>query len=354
MSKKTVLVLFGGRSNEYEVSLRTAASILQHIDREQFSPLPVGITKDGQWRLYYGNLEDLQNDRWQDNSTPAVLSPDRSTGGLITPSGKTLNIDVIFPAMHGQNCEDGAIQGLFELCGIPYVGSPIAASACGFDKILTHIISERYGIPMAKWVSAYREESFDAVLQRVEKGIGFPCFVKPVNSGSSVGCGKANDENELKSALETAFKEDRCALVEELVSAQEVECAVIGNLEPQAPTTGEIVTSGGFYDYNTKYKTDSAKLLIPANISQESAISVRSFALTIYRALGCRGLSRVDFFVKDDGTVLFNEINTMPGFTSISMYPKMMVASGLSYPDLITKLIELAFQQHELKNSRPE
>lgn len=348
MNKTVVLILFGGVSNEHEVSLRSAASIINNIDRSRFEPVLTGITKDGRWLLYHGDADGLARDDWQQNATPAVLSPDRKTRGLLVfePGGvRTVKIDVIFPAVHGQNCEDGVLQGLLALSGIPFVGCGVTASALSFDKIYTHIVAEQAGVPMAKWQLVCREENLAAAERRVAKTLGYPCFVKPANSGSSVGCSRANDAAELLAALKLAFAEDRRAVVEELVTAHEVECAVMGNLEPVAPTTGEIVSPDGFYDYDTKYKNDFAKLFIPACVSEESAARVRELALTVYRVLNCRGLSRVDFFVKQDGTVLFNEINTLPGFTSISMYPKMMIASGMTYSEVITRLIELALDE---------
>ncbi len=349
MNKTVVLILFGGVSNEHEVSLRSAQSIIQNIDRDRFEPVLTGITMEGRWLLYHGDADGLTPDGWQENTTPAALSPDRSTRGLLVfePGGlRTVKIDVIFPAVHGQNCEDGALQGLMTLSGIPFVGCGVTASALGFDKIYTHIVAEQAGVPMAKWQMVCREEDLPAAERRVAQAIGYPCFVKPANSGSSVGCSRANDAEGLLAALKLAFAEDRRAIVEELVTAQEVECAVLGNLEPIAPTTGEIVSPEGFYDYDTKYKTDCAKLYIPACISQASAARVRELALTVYRTLDCRGMARVDFFVKPDGRVLLNEINTLPGFTSISMYPKMMVASGLTYGALISRLIELAIEKN--------
>lgn len=349
MSKTTVLILFGGVSNEYEVSLRSAASIIENIDRSRFEPVLVGITKDGRWLWYQGDTGGLAFGNWYNHALPCILSPDRETQGILVfekDSVKTIKIDVIFPAVHGQNCEDGALQGLFELSGIPYVGGGVTSSAIGFDKVFTHIVAERFGVPMAKWALVCAEENPVEAQARIASSIGYPCFIKPANSGSSVGCSRADDSEGFYSALKLALAHDRRILVEELVVAQEIECAVMGNLEPVAPTTGEIVSPDGFYDYDTKYKNDHAKLFIPACIPEESADQVRSLALTIYRALDCRGLSRVDFFVKKSGEVLFNEINTLPGFTSISMYPKMMIASGMTYSELITRLIELALEEN--------
>jgi D-alanine--D-alanine ligase len=277
-----------------------------------------------------------------------VLSPDRAVGGVVVfwPEGtKTVPVDVIFPAVHGQNCEDGALQGLLELSGIPYVGSGVCASAIGFNKAFTHIVAEKYGVPMARWLSVHSSEAFDGVQHRVADTLGYPVFGKPANSGSSVGCSPAKNESELKKALDNAFLHDETALVEELVHAQEVECAVLGNLELCAPLVGEIRAVGGFYDYESKYQNDTAELLIPARISNEAVEQVRRYAMTVYRALGCRGLSRVDFFARPDGRVLLNEINTLPGFTSISMYPKLLIAHGYSYSGLIDALLSLAAER---------
>jgi len=345
MAKQTVLVLFGGVSNEYYVSRRTAASILREIDRERFAPVPVGITADGRWYLCEENIPAILDDTWMENAVPAILSPDRSVHGLVvfTPAGtRTQHIDVIFPAVHGQNCEDGALQGLMELSGVPYVGVGVTAAAVTFDKAITHIVAERAGIPMARWLLVEEGEDFPETERRVRETLGYPCFVKPANSGSSVGCSAARDADALAAALALARREDRRILVEELVVAQEVECAVMGNRELCAPRTGEIVSNEGFYDFDSKYLNDTAQLYVPARISPEKAEEVQELAKRVYRALDCRGLSRVDFFVKADGTVLFNEINTLPGFTSISMYPKMFIDAGMAYPEIITRLIELA------------
>lgn len=349
MSKQTVLVLFGGSSNEYDVSLRSAVSIIENLDPVRFRAVPVGITRTGRWLKFDGPNELILKDQWQEGAEPCVLSPDRETGGLLAgkPGGgvELIPVDVIFPAVHGQNCEDGALQGLMELSGIPYVGSHVTASAVCFDKEFTHIIAERHGVPMARWLLAERGEDPDAVSKRIEAAFGYPVFIKPANSGSSVGVSRADGAEELSAALQKAFQEDQKALVEEEISGHEVECAVTGNLATRAPTVGEIACGEGFYDYDSKYISDTAaKLYIPAQISGEQMDQIRSLAQKIYRVLGCRGYARVDFFALSDGRVLFNEINTLPGFTSISMYPKMMMSSGISYPQLLSELIDLAFE----------
>lgn len=348
MNKLRVLILFGGVSNEHEVSLRSATSIIENIDREKYEPVLMGITKAGEWRLFEGETKLLTEGGWEKFSTHAILSPDRAAHGImIFRDGKIENerIDVIYPAVHGQNCEDGALQGLMQLSGIPYVGCGVTCSAVTFDKAYTHIVCEREGIPMAKWELVTANEDFDEAFERVERNLGFPCFVKPANSGSSVGCSPAKDKESLKAALDIAFAEDRRVIVEEMITAHEVECAVMGNDELFAPTTGEIVTVDGFYDYDSKYINDSARLMMPATVSDESNEKVKELAKRAYKTLDCRGLSRVDFFVEESGRILFNEINTLPGFTSISMYPKMMMYSGMSYSEVITRLIELALEK---------
>ena len=350
MGKQTVLVLFGGVSNEYYVSRRTAASILREIDRERFEPIAVGITADGRWYLCDGKIEPILEDTWMQGAVPAILSPDRGVHGLTVfeaGGARNIHIDVIFPAVHGQHCEDGCLQGLMELSGVPYVGIGVTAAAVTFDKAITHIVAERAGIKMARWMLVLRGDDFADTERRVRETLGYPCFVKPANSGSSVGCSAARNAEELKAALALAGKEDRRIVVEELIVAQEVECAVMGNEELAAPRTGEIVSNDGFYDFDSKYLNDTARLYIPARISEEKSAEVQETAKRVYRALDCRGLSRVDFFVKKDGTVLFNEINTLPGFTSISMYPKMFIDAGMTYPEIITRLIGLALEENQ-------
>ena len=349
MKKKTVLILFGGVSNEYDVSRRSAASIIENLDRSRFAPVLAGITRCGRWYLYEGEISRILDDTWMMDAVPAVLSPDRSVGGLVVfgkEGVKTVPVDVIFPAVHGQHCEDGALQGLMELSGIPYVGPGVTAAAVTFDKAVTHIVAERAGIPMARWLLVEKgRKPLEETERRVRETLGYPCFVKPANSGSSVGCRAAKNKTELASALETAYHEDRRVVVEEFIRAHEVECAVLGNDELFAPRTGEIVSNDGFYDYDSKYLNDTAKLYIPARIPSETADAVCALAKKVYRVLDCRGLSRVDFFVKQDGEILLNEVNTLPGFTSISMFPKMMIDAGMTYPGLITRLLELAMEE---------
>lgn len=352
MRKLSVAVIFGGVSSEYSVSLRSARFVLENLDRERFDPLAVGITEDGRWYLYEGPVESIADDSWhkdEGNLTHMAIAPDRGLKSLVALDGcgMFIPVDVAFPALHGQNCEDGALQGLFRLAGIPCVGSGVMSSALCMDKEYTHIIMENAGIEMAPYICARPDDMADmkALCERVEDTLHFPVFVKPANSGSSVGSSPVHSADMLGEALKTAFEVDRKALIEGLIKGQEVECAVYGNGDPIAPLVGEIVTPDGFYDFETKYINDAADLLIPALIPESAAIRVRKAAIKIFKAADCRGLSRVDFFYCAEGDrVIFNEINTLPGFTSISMYPKLLEAAGISGPELISGLIDLAIE----------
>ena len=353
--KKTVCVIFGGASSEYEVSLMSSASIIRNLDAEKFDVIKLGITKDGRWLLYNGTTEDMENNTWMNHpeNRSAFISPDKATGGLVIMekdgSCTVQKIDVIFPVLHGKNGEDGTIQGLFELANIPYVGCDLLSSANCMDKVFTHIILENAGIPMAKWdfVTMRDMEQFEAVAERMEAKLGYPMFVKPANAGSSVGVSKAKNREQLKEACYVALKEDSKAIVEEFIDGREVENGVLGNDDPVASTVcGEITPLVEFYTYEAKYQDASTKLELPAPISDELNEEIRRAAEKAYRAIGCKGLSRVDFFVKRDGSgIVLNEINTLPGFTSISMYPKLRGASGEPYAVLLDKLIALALER---------
>ena len=352
MKKLSVCILFGGISPEHEVSLRSAESVLNHIDHEKYNVFPVGITKEGDWILFGGtDYSMLPAGTWQsfDGNRRATLSPVHGQGLLSFENDCVVRerIDVVFPVLHGANGEDGAIQGLLQIAGIPYVGPHIAASAACMDKCMTKLMADQAGVRQADWVLVTRNtysHGEDTVCDTVEAKFEYPVFVKPAGTGSSVGVSKAKNREQLVQALETALAYDRKVLVEEFIDGQEVECAVLGNETPMASVCGEIDSGADFYDYEAKYISDSSRLYIPARISTEVEEVVRNTAVKIYEALGCCGLSRVDFFVKKDGEVVFNEINTIPGFTSISMYPKMFEASGISYPQLIDKLLELAME----------
>lgn len=353
MKKLSVCVLFGGISPEHEVSLRSAESVLNHLDREKYNLFPVGITKSGEWILYGGDdFSKLPSGEWLAcaENRHAAISPVRGQG-LLNFEGDCVvreRIDVVFPVLHGENGEDGSVQGLLQLAGLPYVGPHVAASATCMDKTLTKLVADRAGIRQAAWrlvTAREMETNAEAVLDQLEQAFAYPVFVKPAGTGSSVGVAKAKNREALEKALHNAMKFDKKVLVEEFINGREVEVAVLGNDAPAASNCGEIDAGTEFYDYDAKYLSDCAKLYIPARISEEVEERVREAAIRVYEAMGCQGLSRVDFFVTyDKEEIVFNEINTLPGFTSISMYPKLFAASGIPYPELLDNLIELALE----------
>ena len=351
MKKLNVCILFGGVSPEHEVSLRSAESVLNHIDHEKYNVFPVGIAKDGDWILFGGtDYSMLPSGQWlsHPDNRRAAISPVRGQGLLRFEKDCVVReyIDVVFPVLHGENGEDGAMQGLLQLAGIPYVGPHVAASAVAMDKTLTKLTADQAGIPQADWELVRSQETgsqMDSVLERLEKRFSYPMFVKPAGTGSSVGVSKAADRSSLAAALVEAGRFDSKILVEEFIHGREVEVAVMGNDSPVASVCGEIDSGADFYDYDAKYLTDTSRAYVPARIPEEVAEQVREAAVRVYQAIGCRGLSRVDFFVTfEDNRVVFNEINTLPGFTSISMYPKLFAASGIPYSQLIDQLLQLA------------
>lgn len=349
-------ILFGGLSNEHEISCMSASSILKNADQSKYHLLPVGITRDGRWFLYENaDPERVKSDTWEQapGLLPAVLSPDRGTHGLlVNRNGKTetVRIDVCFPVLHGFGGEDGTIQGLLSLADIPCVGPGVAASANAMDKSLTKVIVGRAGVRQAAYDVALRPDFArdpQAVARRAEAALGgrYPMFVKPCSSGSSVGVARADDFDGLLAGLAEAFRVDAKVLVEEFIDGHEIECAVLGNDKPQASTVGEIAPTQEFYTFDAKYHDATSQLYIPAHISEQAIRTVRENAVRVFTALGCRGLSRVDFFCTYDGEeIVFNEINTIPGFTDISMYPKLFAHEGLSYPALIDQLVALAME----------
>lgn len=370
--KKRVAVIFGGQSSEHEVSRVSAESVLKNIDREKYDVEMIGITKDGRWLSYDGPVELLGSGQWQPlaeakakglltgkiNSQAAdssMLTAGTSAREILKATGAEVEnkkIDVVFPVLHGCNGEDGTIQGLFELAEIPYVGCGVLGSAIGMDKGYAKIVFEKEGIPQGKYIVFTRRQisqNTDEIVNQVEELLTYPCFVKPSNAGSSVGVSKAHDRKELIAALDLAARYDRRVLVEEFMDGREAECAVLGNDNPIASVVGEIVPCNEFYDYEAKYNSgDSSKVIIPAMLQDAVSQKIRDYAVRAFKALDLAGLARVDFFVnKDSGEVFINEVNTMPGFTKISMYPKLWEASGLSYGKLIEKLIELALERYE-------
>lgn len=346
---KELCVIFGGQSPEHNISRKSVTSVLNNLDKNKYNISVIGITKDGAWYLYTGDYGKIENGDWENdaaNKKKAILSPDAQDKAIIVfDEGRItkINPDVIFPVLHGEFGEDGTIQGLFELSGIPYVGMGVMASANGMDKTSSKIVFASAGIPQADWVVVNRTDNYEEKIDEIEKKLGYPCFVKPARTGSSVGVGKAHDRSELKTALENAAKFDRKILVEENIDGHEVECAILGNEDPKAATVGEIMPTVEFYDFDAKYNDNSTKLQIPANLPNETIEKIREYAVKAFKSLDGAGLSRVDFFVKhSDGSVVLNEINTLPGFTNISMYPKLWGAVGIEYSELLDRLIELA------------
>ena len=356
MGKKKVVVLFGGQSSEHEVSRVSAQSVLENLNPEKYEIFIIGITKQGKWIPYNGELRHIGSGQWEREALSGLGKDPQDAplfGGTLSDYICALagveKIDVIFPVLHGSNGEDGTIQGLFEMAEIPYVGCGVLSSAAGMDKAVSKVVFEHAGIPQSKYIVVKRPDianSFPDIETRVKNELGYPCFVKPANAGSSVGISKAGDALSLRAALELAGQYDRKLLVEEFIDGRELECAVLGYDDPVASTVGEIIPCNEFYDYNAKYLDGKSQTVIPAILDQKTADAVRSFAVTAFKALDCSGLSRVDFFVeKSSGKVYINEINTMPGFTSISMYPKLWEASGLPYGQLLDRLIELALER---------
>ena len=353
MDKLNVCVLFGGVSPEHEVSLRSAESVLNNMNPEKYNIFPVGITKTGEWILFNStDYSQLPSGQWLSNpeNCDVVISPIRGQGLIVFDDHGYYykHLDVVFPVLHGENGEDGAMQGLLQIAGIPYVGPHVSASAVAMDKTLTKLVADCAGVPQAAWELVKNSElaqDMERIISNISNKFSYPVFVKPAGTGSSVGVSKANSEAELKVALCKAGQYDEKILVEEFIDGQEVEVAVLGNESPIASVVGEIDSGAEFYDYDAKYITDTSVAYIPARISEDVAEELKDKAVKVYKAIGCVGLSRVDFFVmRKDSRVIFNEINTLPGFTSISMYPKLFGASGICYGELIDRLLALAME----------
>ena len=358
-SKLRVALFFGGVSSEHEVSCVSASAWLRALGQspcaEQYEVFPVGITKTGRWLACHPTPEAMADGSWEQGScTPCVLSPDRADHGIwLLKDGKAelVRIDICAPVMHGKNGEDGTIQGLFEMARIPYVGCGVLASAVCMDKAVANALFDAAGIPHTKWLSACRweiESDLDGVCDGAIAKLGWPIFVKPANAGSSVGITKAHDRDELKQAIALALENDHKVVFEAFVDGHEVECAVIGSDPAVATRPGEILAGAEFYTYDDKYKNGVSQVVIPARLSEEKLDEVKTYAAMAYTALNCEGLARCDFFV-EHGTnrVMINEINTFPGFTPISMYPKLMEHEGTPVPALIDHLIELALERTE-------
>ncbi len=349
MEQQNLAVIFGGQSSEHEISCMSASNIIQCIDAQRYNIILVGITREGHW-VEAANLEAVRDGSWKESKISIVLSPDATKKGLyrMSEDGKAqfVHLDVIFPVLHGLYGEDGTVQGLFKLAGIPFVGCGIFASAAGMDKLYTKVIVDTLGICQAKYVPVYKEElpQMDEVIARVESKLEYPVFVKPSRAGSSKGVNKAANREQLKSALAEAADNDRKILVEETIVGREVECAVLGNLDVKASGVGEILSADEFYDFDAKYYNSESKTLVDPPMPGEMREQIREDAVKIFKALDGRGLSRVDFFLTESG-VVFNEINTLPGFTAISMYPMLWEAQGIPKKELVQKLIDLAFER---------
>lgn len=355
MSKKTALcIMFGGNSTEYEVSLKSSYSVLENVDRSKYDIVRVGITRQGQMYIYNGEDSKIKDNTWKDdiaNLKKALFSTSYGDHAIYAINGEgtveRVDVDVVFPVMHGAYSEDGRLQGMLDMCGVPYVGPGCASSAVCMDKAFTKMLLNNYGVPVAATVYVTKmdfENDFDAIKNDVAE-LGYPVFVKPANSGSSVGVSKATNEEELKIALEKAIKFDGKVLIEEAIVGKEVEVAVLGNEKAVALTCGEIISDADFYDYDDKYNNGTSTYKIPADIKKSTWINLKRTAEGIFQYLDCKGLSRVDFFVcGEEEKIVFNEINTLPGFTSISLYPKMAMASGFTYSEIVDELVKYAFE----------
>jgi D-alanine-D-alanine ligase len=355
-AKLRVGILFGGRSGEHEVSLLSAQGVMSAIDKDRYEVVPIGITKDGQWLASGDPMKALASGNSAESHHAALLA-EPSQQGLIRLEEQEQNLtavrlsqlDVVFPILHGPYGEDGTVQGLLELAGIPYVGAGVMASAVGMDKVIFKEVMRAHRLPIVPYLVVKRksfEQHPDTVVCQIETEIGYDCFVKPANLGSSVGITKAHSRAELRAALAEAARYDRKLIAEVAVDAREIEVSVLGNDEPIASVPGEIVPSNEFYDYAAKYIDNSSRLLIPAPIPAETAEAIRRMAVEAYLTMDCAGMARADFLLdRMTGEVYMNEVNTLPGFTPISMYPKLWEATGISYPELIDRLIQLAIER---------
>lgn len=361
--KLRIGVIFGGRSGEHEVSVRSARSVIETIDKSKYEVVPVAITKEGKW-LGPAAAAELLPAETQRKLSAQILGADRSDvaivgdpsrSGLMTlaDGARETALDVIFPVLHGTYGEDGTLQGLLEMASIPFVGCGTLASACGMDKVTMKALFKEAGLPICRHIHFLRsewEDDHEKPVRRVKREIGFPCFVKPANLGSSVGVSKAADVSSLRTAVDLAARYDRKIIIEELIDAREIECAVMGNDKPRASLPGEYVIhdeSARFLDYTEKYaSTGNVEFIVPARISKSLIKKIQTMAAAAYKSIDGSGLSRVDFFLQHHGELLVNEINTLPGLTDVSGFPKMWAATGIPFARVIDELIELAIERH--------
>lgn len=348
MDKMKVAVIFGGCSSEYEVSLKSAASVIEHLNKDLYEIILVGITREGEWLRYFGEVDGIKNDTWHldKGCRAAAFSPDRSLNALIEfweDRFVTTQIDVVFPVMHGKNGEDGTVQGLLELAAIPFVGCDTLSSALCMDKDIAHRLAQSAGVRVPPSITALKYTDVCEIIRRTET-LRYPLFVKPAKAGSSFGITRAACQEELSDAIMEAFRHDSKIVIEEGIEGFEVGCAVLGNDELIIGEVDEIELQKGFFDYTEKYSLVSSKIYMPARLDYQTAERIKETALKLYKTLCCKGFARVDMFLTPAGHIVFNEINTIPGFTAHSRYPKMLGGIGMSFENILDKLIALALE----------
>ncbi|WDG82198.1 D-alanine--D-alanine ligase [Pseudomonas chlororaphis] len=359
MSKLRVGIIFGGRSAEHEVSLQSARNIVDALDRERFEPVLIGIDKNGHWHLndtsnFLINQENPALIALNQSNRELAVVPGKTSQQLVETSSQELlgHVDVIFPIVHGTLGEDGCLQGLLRMADLPFVGSDVLGSAVCMDKDISKRLLRDAGLAVTPFITLNRATAARTDFAQAQGKLGLPMFVKPANQGSSVGVSKVTSEAQYHAAIELALGFDEKVLVESAVSGREIECAVLGNDQPIASGCGEIVVGSGFYSYDSKYIDDqAAQVMVPADLSEEVSERIRALAVEAFQVLGCSGLARVDVFLTQGGEVLINEINSLPGFTRISMYPKLWQAAGMTYSELVSRLIELALERHAARQA---
>lgn len=353
-------IIFGGKSEEHEISRMSAVSVMKVIDRSKYEMIPIGITRDGRWYLYDGPVDKIETGEWEAYAAEALAAhPEKYDFSVVGAGGKSLKnvIDFALPIVHGTYCEDGKLQGLLEIADVPYGGCGVTASAVAMDKIIAKELFIRAGIPVCPYAVTSTEEftqDLDSVIEKIESELEYPVYVKPANQGSSVGISKVTERSQLQAAFEYAAEFDRRILVERGINCKEIETAVLGNREVKAAVTGEIIATEDFYDYDAKYVDDGKpKMKIPAELPPQISDQIREYAVRGFEAVDGEGFARCDFFIdKDSGEIYLNEINTLPGFTSFSMFPLLWENAGSPYPDTIERIIELGYERYNAKNCR--